>query len=220
MTISSNSAWHGLRYALMNMRRSSGPESALPRGRRIAIALLILLLIALPLYLWPLRGGGAGLPGAAALSGLPRDPRDATAVAHLPADVWDGLMDEGRTGPKGGREACAPGTSPGSRGSRKCLAPGRSASSGRGRAVVVTRYPAALDHSAHGDGPINRTAPVIHCPSPSSFSRGPWAARARAPETDGAAAALGLPGQPRPVQRRRRRGWLGRRRSTALRRPG
>jgi len=63
--------------------------------------LLILLLIALPLYLWPLRGGGTGLPGAATLSGPPRDPRDATAVAHLPADVWDGLMDEGRTGPKG-----------------------------------------------------------------------------------------------------------------------
>jgi hypothetical protein len=62
---------------------------------------LILLLIALPLYLWPLRGGGAGLPGAAARSGPPRDPRDATAVARLPADVWDGLMDEGRTGPKG-----------------------------------------------------------------------------------------------------------------------
>lgn len=83
------------------MRRSLGPESAPPRGRRIAIALLILLLIALPLYLWPLRGGGLGLPGAAALSGLPRDPRDATAVAHLPADVWDGLMDEGRMGAKG-----------------------------------------------------------------------------------------------------------------------
>jgi hypothetical protein len=62
---------------------------------------LILLLIALPLYLWPLRGGGAGLPGAAALSGLPRDPRDATAVAQLPADVWDSLMGDGRTGPKG-----------------------------------------------------------------------------------------------------------------------
>jgi hypothetical protein len=63
--------------------------------------LLILLLIALPLYLWPLRGGGTGLPGAAALSGPPRDPRDATAVAHLPADVWEGLMNEGRTGRKG-----------------------------------------------------------------------------------------------------------------------
>src|SRR5258707_1443734 len=83
------------------MRRSSSPESAAPRGRRIAIVLLILLLIALPLYLWPLRGGGTGLPGAAALSGPPRDPRDAAAVAHLPADVWDGLMDEGRTGPQG-----------------------------------------------------------------------------------------------------------------------
>ena len=82
------------------MRRSSGPESAPPRGRRIAIILLILLLIALPLYLWPLRGSGTGLPGMAALFGPPRDPRDATAVAHLPADVWDALMDEGRRGRK------------------------------------------------------------------------------------------------------------------------
>ena len=57
------------------------------------LALLILLLIALPLYLWPLRGGGGtGLPGAAALSRPPLDPRDAAAVAHLPADVWEGLM--------------------------------------------------------------------------------------------------------------------------------
>jgi hypothetical protein len=82
------------------MRRSSGPASASPRGRRIAIILLILLLIALPLYLWPLRGSGTGLPGTGALFGPPRDPRDASAVAHLPADVWDGLMDEGRTGRK------------------------------------------------------------------------------------------------------------------------
>lgn len=70
--------------------------------------LLILLLIALPLYLWPLRGGGTGLHGAAALSGPPRDPRDAAAVAHLPADVWDGLMDDGRTG-RNGETRPAPG---------------------------------------------------------------------------------------------------------------
>jgi len=58
---------------------------------------VILLLIVLPLYLWPLRGGGSGLPGASALSRPPRDPRDAAAIAHLPADVWEGLMD----GPSG-----------------------------------------------------------------------------------------------------------------------
>jgi len=80
------------------MRLSSGPESVAPRRvRRIVLALLILLLIVLPLYLWPLRGGGSGLPDAAALSRPPRDPRDAAAIAHLPADVWEGLMD----GPSG-----------------------------------------------------------------------------------------------------------------------
>jgi hypothetical protein len=90
------------------MRRSSSPESAPPQGRRIAIVLLILLLIALPLYLWPLRGSGTGLLGAATHSGLPRDPRDASAVAHIPADVWDGLMDDGRSGHKG-KESHRPG---------------------------------------------------------------------------------------------------------------
>jgi len=90
------------------MRRSSSPESAPPQGRRIAILLLILLLIAVPLYLWPLRGSGTGLPGAAAHSGLPRDPRDASAVAQIPADVWDGLMDDGRSGHKG-KEGPRPG---------------------------------------------------------------------------------------------------------------
>jgi hypothetical protein len=90
------------------MRRSSSSESAPPHGRRIAIVLLILLLIALPLYLWPLRGSGTGLPGAASHSGLPRDPRDASAVAHIPADVWDGLMDDGRSGHKG-KEGPRPG---------------------------------------------------------------------------------------------------------------
>jgi len=90
------------------MRRSSSSESAPPQGRRIAIVLLILLLIALPLYLWPLRGSGTGLPGAASHSGLPRDPRDASAVAHIPADVWDGLMDDGRSGHKG-KEGPRPG---------------------------------------------------------------------------------------------------------------
>lgn len=92
------------------MRLSSGPESvAERRGRRIVVALLILLLILLPLYLWPLRGGGAGLPGAAALSRPPRDPRDAAAIAHLPADVWEGLMGAGPSGRHGESSPKAPG---------------------------------------------------------------------------------------------------------------
>jgi hypothetical protein len=56
------------------------------------IALLILLLILLPLYLWPLRGAMTGPRGAAALSGSPRDPRNASEVARIPAEVWDALM--------------------------------------------------------------------------------------------------------------------------------
>ena len=92
------------------MRLSSGPESVAPRrGRRIVVALLILLLILLPLYLWPLRGSGTGLPGAAALSRPPRDPRDAAAIAHLPADVWEGLMGEGPSGRHGESSPKAPG---------------------------------------------------------------------------------------------------------------
>lgn len=63
------------------------------RGRRIALALLILLLIFLPLYLWPLRGGLGALPWAAALTGsAPKDPRDAAALADIPRDVWDALL--------------------------------------------------------------------------------------------------------------------------------
>jgi hypothetical protein len=57
----------------------------------------MLLLVLLPLYLWPLRAGLGALPGASALSGPPRDPRDAAALAAIPADVWDDLM--GRTPP-------------------------------------------------------------------------------------------------------------------------
>jgi hypothetical protein len=53
---------------------------------------LVLLLILLPLYLWPLRGGLGGLPGASALPGSVRDPRSAAAVAQIPGDVWSALM--------------------------------------------------------------------------------------------------------------------------------
>jgi len=69
-------------------------------GRKRLIALLALLLILLPLYLWPLRETLSNFPGALALSGLPADPRNPAALAALPADVWDALM--------GG----SPGTSP------------------------------------------------------------------------------------------------------------
>jgi hypothetical protein len=72
------------------------PESAgSRRRRRVALFLAILLLTAVPLYLWPLHGAIPGLPGAAALSGVPPDPRSAKALAQLPAEVWDGLMGYG-----------------------------------------------------------------------------------------------------------------------------
>jgi hypothetical protein len=53
---------------------------------------LILLLVLLPLYLWPLRGGRGSLPHASALSGPPHDPRNPAAMARIPSDVWDALM--------------------------------------------------------------------------------------------------------------------------------
>jgi PEP-CTERM motif len=62
------------------------------RGRRIFIALLIVLLILLPLYLWPLLGGPGTSPGASALSWALRDPRSAVALARIPGAVWDTLM--------------------------------------------------------------------------------------------------------------------------------
>lgn len=62
------------------------------RTQRILVTLLILLLILLPLYLWPLRGGPGGLPGASALPGATGDPRSAAAVARIPGEVWDALM--------------------------------------------------------------------------------------------------------------------------------
>ena len=69
------------------------------RGRRILVALLILLLVLLPLYLWPLRGGVGGFPGASALPGSPADPRNATALARIPPEVWDALMGQGEATP-------------------------------------------------------------------------------------------------------------------------
>jgi hypothetical protein len=59
------------------------------------IALLVLLLILLPLYLWPLRGGLGALPWAATPMGsLPKDPRDPSAMAGIPSDVWEALLNE------------------------------------------------------------------------------------------------------------------------------
>ncbi len=69
------------------------------------IALLILLLVLLPLYLWPLRGGMSGLPGAFALSGPPRDPRNPAALAGIPGDVWDALMERAASTPPGAPKA-------------------------------------------------------------------------------------------------------------------
>lgn len=53
---------------------------------------MLILLILLPLYLWPLRSSTTAPPGAAALSGSPQDPRNASEVARIPGGVWDALM--------------------------------------------------------------------------------------------------------------------------------
>jgi PEP-CTERM motif-containing protein len=66
-----------------------------PRRRRGLIALVILLLVLLPLYLWPIRWGLGGLPGVSAPPGAVGDPRSASALAQIPGDVWDALI--GRT---------------------------------------------------------------------------------------------------------------------------
>ena len=77
------------------------------RGRRSLIALLILLLVLLPLYLWPLRAGLRGLPGTTALPGTWPDPRNVAALAQIPGNVWDALM--GRAdGPAPGAPAPGP----------------------------------------------------------------------------------------------------------------
>ena len=83
----------------MTFAISLGMQDAVPsssrRNRWAVIALLALLLILLPLYLWPLRGGLSGLPGTSAPPGSVRDPRSAAAVAQISSDVWNALM--GRT---------------------------------------------------------------------------------------------------------------------------
>lgn len=79
------------------MRDLASPSSR--RARRGLIALLALVLILLPFYLWPLRGGPGNLPGVSALSGLVRDPRSAAAVARIPSDVWNALMGRTPTAP-------------------------------------------------------------------------------------------------------------------------
>lgn len=76
---------------------SSSDAASLPagRGRRFVIALLILLLILLPLYLWPLRSGFGALPWAATLTAGPqKDPRDPAALAGIPSEVWEALLNE------------------------------------------------------------------------------------------------------------------------------
>lgn len=165
--------WHGVRLALDDMRLSSGPESVAPRrGRRIVLALLILLLILLPLYLWPLRGGGGGLPSAAALSGLPRDPRDPAAVAHLPSDVWDGLMGRGaETAPKAPgnltRIAEVTGAGPPDLASGGVSLPPRYDTLSRGRAITALPGDGA-DQSGGQSGGTGDTPPA-----PVQFLAGP-----------------------------------------------
>lgn len=76
---------------------SSSDADSVPvgRGRRIVIALPILLVILLPLYLWPLRSGLGALPWRATLTARPqRDPRDPAALARIPSAVWEALLNE------------------------------------------------------------------------------------------------------------------------------
>ena len=70
----------------------SDPPPGRQRARRSLTALLILLLVLLPLYLWPLRGATTGPRRAAALPGPLLDPRSAGDVARIPGEVWDALM--------------------------------------------------------------------------------------------------------------------------------
>jgi len=63
------------------------------------VALFVLLLILLPLYLWPLRGSPSGLPSTSGRSGAVGDPRSPAAVAQIPGDVWDALMGGGGAPP-------------------------------------------------------------------------------------------------------------------------
>jgi len=97
-------AWHSL--FLLGMQDAEPLPSR--RGRRVLMALLILFLILLPLYLWPLRGGLGGLPGASALPGSARDPRSAAALARIPGDVWDALMGRVDTPPSSSPPPTAP----------------------------------------------------------------------------------------------------------------
>src|SRR4029453_5083577 len=87
---------------------SHGATLPASHGRRIVIALLVLLIL-LPLYLWPLRGGLGALPwGATPPGNPPKDPRDPVALAGIPSVVWEALLNEvsgassGSTGPNDG----------------------------------------------------------------------------------------------------------------------
>lgn len=110
------------------------------RGRRILIGLLILLLVLLPLYLWPLRGGLGGPPGATALSGARPDPRSPAALAQIPGEVWDALMSRSETG-----------------------APGAAASVPRNLTMIAQLDEPAPGGLSEGDGPTALT-PVALAP--------------------------------------------------------
>ena len=157
----------------MRLTPDSDPLPA-RRGRRILIALLILLLILLPLYLWPLRGAISGLRGAAALSGSPRDPRNASEVARIPGDVWDALM---------GRTAGPPPSAPTPKPPRNLTMIAQLEEVAGVEAIDVMsgpRHPriaSLLDDSAHllenyADGDGSPTSPAQFLATPSSGEQG------------------------------------------------
>ena len=176
------------------MRRPSAPRVRRRRGAVDAIAALRSFCSDRPASL-PLAATGrrAGLPGAAALSGLPRDPRRCDGGSAPSRRRVGRLMDEGRTGPKG-ETGHAPGNL--TRITRLEEVPGAGplgiVPGGTGLSWPRDTLPRLITRST-ATARIHRAAPAIHRPRPPSFSRGHLEARVRARQRIGGGSYSGLP---------------------------